>query len=206
MLLRKVRLSQNYRALQPRKLHSSYHCRDSLRPKTFLYHQHPSLLSNTNLWYHILTDSEHSSGLLLFCQLHEGSHAIHNFPTKLFNGLQQKLRLYVPKEEICAQCSLTSLSLWHPNENGTLNWTSPFKAHWLLYRMFQQEKSILWEMIVVVILTERVQKNICPVLNGWEAPETPCIRRSVNIINSFCSHSAYTVCVSDNSNYFCIQH
>lgn len=47
------------------------------------------------------------------------------------------------------------------------------------------EKSILWEMIVMVIINERVHKNVCPVLNGWGAPETPCIHNSFNIKNSF---------------------
>jgi hypothetical protein len=77
--------------------------------------QRPSLQSNTNLRYHILTDSEHSSSLLLFGQLHEGSHPIYNFLTELFNGLQQKLGpvipSLVPKEERYALCGITSLSL-----------------------------------------------------------------------------------------------
>jgi hypothetical protein len=76
--------------------------------------QRPSLQSDTNLRYHLLTDSEHSGGLLLFRQLHEGSHPIHNFPTKLFNGLKQKLIPLIPllaPKESSAQFCLTSISL-----------------------------------------------------------------------------------------------
>lgn len=46
---------------------------------------------NTNLGYHILTNREHSSSLLLFSQLHKGPHSIYHFLTQLFNSLKQEL-------------------------------------------------------------------------------------------------------------------
>jgi hypothetical protein len=37
----------------------------------------------------------------------------------------------------------------------------------LLYRVFQEESAILWEMIVSVILSKKVHMNMGPILNGY---------------------------------------
>jgi hypothetical protein len=37
------------------------------------------------------------------------------------------------------------------------------------YRVFQEEMSILREVTVEVIIGEKVHKNVCSVLNGYEA-------------------------------------
>jgi hypothetical protein len=34
------------------------------------------------------------------------------------------------------------------------------------YRVIQEEKSILWEVIVLAIVSRKVHMNMCPILNG----------------------------------------
>jgi len=36
-----------------------------------------------------------------------------------------------------------------------------------LYKVIQKESAILWEMIVCVILSKKVHKNMGPILNGY---------------------------------------
>jgi len=37
----------------------------------------------------------------------------------------------------------------------------------LTYRVIQEESAILWEMIVCVILSKKVDVNMGPILNGY---------------------------------------
>jgi hypothetical protein len=34
------------------------------------------------------------------------------------------------------------------------------------YRVIQEEKSILWEVIILAIVSKKVHMNMCPILNG----------------------------------------
>ena len=36
-----------------------------------------------------------------------------------------------------------------------------------IYRLFQEESAMLWEMIVCVILSKKVHMNMAPILNGY---------------------------------------
>ena len=36
-----------------------------------------------------------------------------------------------------------------------------------VYRVIQEESALLWEMIVWVILSKKVRKNMGPILNGY---------------------------------------
>jgi hypothetical protein len=36
-----------------------------------------------------------------------------------------------------------------------------------LYRVIQEESALLWEMIVLVILSKKVHTNMGPILNGY---------------------------------------
>jgi len=37
----------------------------------------------------------------------------------------------------------------------------------LIYRVFQEERSIFWELIISVILNTNVYMNMCPIPNGF---------------------------------------
>jgi hypothetical protein len=37
----------------------------------------------------------------------------------------------------------------------------------MIYRVIQEESAILWEMIVCVILSKKVRKNLCPIFDGY---------------------------------------
>ena len=42
-----------------------------------------------------------------------------------------------------------------------------YVGRWDLYRMFQEEMSIFWEVIVLFILRKKVCMYMCPILNGF---------------------------------------
>jgi hypothetical protein len=35
------------------------------------------------------------------------------------------------------------------------------------YRVIQEERSMLWEVIVSAIVSKKVHMNMCPILNGY---------------------------------------
>jgi hypothetical protein len=37
----------------------------------------------------------------------------------------------------------------------------------ILYRVSQEERTILWEVIVSVILSKKLYMNLCPIPNGF---------------------------------------
>jgi hypothetical protein len=41
------------------------------------------------------------------------------------------------------------------------------EVHKAIYRVIQEESALLWEMIVWVILSKKVHKNMCPILDGY---------------------------------------
>ena len=40
-------------------------------------------------------------------------------------------------------------------------------VHIIIYRVSQEERSIVWELIVSVILSKNVYMNMCPIPNGF---------------------------------------
>jgi hypothetical protein len=38
----------------------------------------------------------------------------------------------------------------------------------MIYRVSQEERTIFWEGIVSVILSKKLYKNVCPILNGFQ--------------------------------------
>jgi hypothetical protein len=52
------------------------------------------------------------------------------------------------------------------NCSGT-KWRIPHSSTVCIYRVIQEESTILWEMIVCVILSKKFHMNVGPILNGY---------------------------------------
>jgi hypothetical protein len=51
----------------------------------------------------------------------------------------------------------------------------------VLYSMFQEERSIFWEVMISVIPRKRVYMNICPIPNGFRYLARSILILAVNI-------------------------
>jgi len=72
------------------------------------------------------------------------------------------------------QLSLTKTAQVHSSplgESCASNNAELRSAPWILtfytYRVIQEESALLWEMVVWVILSKKVQMNMGPILNGY---------------------------------------
>ena len=108
--------------------------------------------------------------MLLFCAASRPPVGLIQPPIQWLLGI---LSLVILRPERVAKYS--SPSSTEPKNDRTITSTpsyafiastgTPLTFH--LYRVFQEESAILWEMIVCVILSKKVHMNMGPILNGY---------------------------------------